>query len=104
MAEGKDEMPDPEQLRRIFDVIGESVPELLDKITKILYSAAEGERFGQSVAAFYKALVEAGMTKEQAFTLTKEYMSNVSLGGMLKNIFSGGLSRDLAGEAGKGKN
>jgi hypothetical protein len=100
MAEGKDEMPDPEQLRQIFQVIGESVPELLDKITKILYSAAEGERFGQSVAAFYKALVAAGMSKDQAFTLTKEYMNNVSLGGMLKNIFSGGLSRDLSEDMG----
>jgi hypothetical protein len=101
MAEGKDEMPDPEQLRQIFQVIGDSVPELLDKITKILYSAAEGERFGQSVAAFYKSLVEAGMSKDQAFTLTKEYMNNVSLGGMLKNIFSGGLSRDLSEDMGK---
>lgn len=100
MAEGKDEMPDPEQLRQIFQVIGESVPELLDKITKILYSAAEGERFGQSVAAFYKSLVAAGMSKDQAFTLTREYMSNVSLGGMLKNIFSGGLSRDLSEDMG----
>jgi hypothetical protein len=103
MAENNNEMPDPEQLRQIFNVIGESVPELLDKITKILYSATEGERFGQSVAAFYKALVDAGMTKEQSFTLTKEYMNNVSLGGMLKNIFSGGLSRDLGGDLGQGK-
>ena len=101
MAEGKNEMPDPEQLRQIFNVIGESIPELLDKVTKILYSAAEGERFGQSVAAFYKSLEEAGMSKDQAFTLTKEYMNSVSLGGMLKNIFSGGLSKDLAGDVGK---
>lgn len=98
MAEQTPEMPDPEQLRQIFQVIGESVPELLDKITKILYSASEGERFGLSVAAFYKSLVAAGMTTQQSFELTKEYMSNVSLGGMLKNIFSGGLSRDLSGD------
>jgi hypothetical protein len=32
--------------------------------------------------------------------LTKEYMNNVSLGGMLKNIFSGGLSRDLSEDMG----
>lgn len=97
MAENQ-EMPDPEQLRQIFQVFNEGVPEMLDKITKILYNPQEGEKFGQSVAAFYKALTEAGMSKEQAFSLTKEYLNNVSLGGMLKNIFSGNLSKDMRAE------
>lgn len=96
MAENEhDDMPDPEQLRQIFQIFNEGIPEMLEKITRILYSPQEGEKFGQSVAAFYKALMDAGMTKEQAFTLTKEYMNNVSLGGMLKNIFSGNMSREM---------
>jgi len=103
MAEKNDEMPDPEQLRQIFQVFNEGIPEMLEKITKILYSPQEGEKFGQSVAAFYKSLVTAGMTSEQAFSLTKEYLTNVSLGGMLKNIFSGNFGRDLSGEGKGGK-
>jgi hypothetical protein len=87
-----EKMPDPEQLRQIFVVLSDAVPELLEKITKVLYGAQEGEKFGLSVAAFYKALIAAGMTKEQAFELTKEYMGNISLGGMMKNVFSGGVN------------
>jgi hypothetical protein len=91
MAEN-DNMPDAEKMRQIFAVLSDAVPELLEKITKVLYGAQEGEKFGMSVAAFYKALVAAGMSNEQAFALTKEYMNNISLGGMMKNVFSGGVN------------
>lgn len=84
-----DEMPDAEQLGQIFTVLSEQVPKLLDSVTKVLYGAQEGTKFGESVAAFYKALKDAGMSNDQAFELTKEYMSNLSIGGMLKNIVSG---------------
>jgi hypothetical protein len=73
------EMPDAEKLK--------------EKITKVLYDAQEGEKFGTAVAKFYKALIDAGMTSEQAFTLSKEYMNNASLGGMLKGVV-GGAKRD----------
>jgi hypothetical protein len=89
-----DEMPDAEQLREIFSVLTDSVPKLLDSVTKVLYGAQEGTKFGESVAAFYKALKDAGMSNEQAFELTKDYMSNLSLGGMLKNVVSGASKRD----------
>ena len=96
MAEN-DKMPDPEQLRKIFEVLTTAVPDLLDKITKVLYGAQEGEKFGLSVAAFYKALRDAGMSNDQAFALTKEYMNNISVGGMLKNMVSGGAQGATAG-------
>jgi len=80
---------DAEQMKEIFKVIKEDVPELLDRITKILYNSAEAEKFGVSVATFYKALKDAGMTNEQAFELTRKFMDNTSLGGMLKNMVGG---------------
>jgi len=83
------DMPDAEQLKEIFGVLTDSVPKLLDSVTKVLYGAQEGTKFGESVAAFYKALRDAGMSNDQAFELTKDYMANLSLGGMLKNIVSG---------------
>jgi hypothetical protein len=88
------EMPDAEQLREIFTVLSEHVPKLLDSVTKVLYGAQEGTKFGESVASFYKALKDTGMSNEQAFELTKEYMSNLSIGGMLKNVVSGASKRD----------
>ena len=92
------EIPDAEQLKQMFQVLTESVPQLLESITKVLYGAQEGEKFGKSVASFYKTLKEGGMTNEQAFELTKEYMNNLSLGGMLKNIVAGGAMGDRKNE------
>lgn len=75
-----------EDMRKLFEILTEQVPRLLESMTKVLYGAQEGERFGQSVAAFYKSLRAAGMTNQEAFELTKEYMSTLSLGGLLKMI------------------
>jgi len=90
-----DEIPDPQKLKEMFQVFSENIPDLLTKITDVLYGVEQGEKFGQSVAGFYKALKDAGMTNEQAFTLTKEYMNNMSLGGMMKNMV-GGAARGAA--------
>ena len=75
-----------EDMRKLFEILTEQVPRLMESMTKVLYGAQEGERFGQSVAAFYKSLRAAGMTNQEAFELTKEYMSTLSLGGLLKMI------------------
>jgi hypothetical protein len=74
------QMPTEEELRGIFRVLGEEVPGLLEKLTKILYGVKESEDFGKAVGNFYKALKEAGMSNEQAFQLTQEYMGNLNIG------------------------
>ena len=56
----------------------------------------ESAEFGKAVANFYKALIDAGMTSDQAFRLTRDYMSNISLGNMMRGMSS-------MGESGKGK-
>ncbi|MCJ7517048.1 MAG: hypothetical protein MUO18_03675 [Methanomassiliicoccales archaeon] len=86
-----DDIPDVEKLRELFKVLSDSVPQLLENVTKVLYEAKSGEEFGKAVAGFYQAMVSAGMSKEQAFALTKEYMSNLSIGGMLKGIAGGAV-------------
>ncbi|MDW5563446.1 MAG: hypothetical protein SA339_09490 [Methanomassiliicoccus sp.] len=73
-------MPSEEELRGIFKVLGEEVPGLLEKLTKILYGVKESEDFGKAVGNFYKALKEAGMSNEEAFRLTQEYMGNLNVG------------------------
>ncbi len=42
------------------------------------------------MAIFYKELKAAGMTDEQAFELTKQYMSTLNIGGMFSNFAGGG--------------
>jgi len=100
---GRDDLEDVQNLKEVMKVISETVPELLDKITKVLYDAQEGEKMGQAVAAFYSALVKSGMNNEQAYALTKEYMSSMSLGSMISGIASRHQGHDDIGEAIRGK-
>ncbi len=81
-----DEMPDSEQLKEIFDVLEQKVPGLLEKLASVLYGTKESEQYGKAIATFYKTLIDAGMSKEQAFQLTRDYMSNLSLGSIVGGI------------------
>ena len=92
------EMPTEEELRGIFKVIGEEVPGLLEKLTKILYGAKESEEFGKAVGTFYRTLKESGMSNEQAFQLTREYMSNINIGKMFGGMAHG---RNAAAQGGE---
>lgn len=74
-----DDMPEPEKLKEIMQVMSDTIPELLNSITRVLYGAKEGEEYGKAVANFYKALKEAGMSNEEAFALTREYMGNFNI-------------------------
>ncbi len=42
------------------------------------------------MADFYKTLKESGMTDEQAFRLTEQYMSSLNIGGMIANAVGKG--------------
>ena len=39
------------------------------------------------MADFYSTLKKSGMTDEQAFKLTEQYMSSLNLGGMISKAF-----------------
>jgi hypothetical protein len=81
-----DKMPDAENLKEIMTAISQTVPELLEKITKVISDSQEGNKMGKSVASFYSTLVESGMHKDQAFELTRNFMSSASLGGMIASL------------------
>jgi hypothetical protein len=86
------EMPDAEELRKIMQTLSETVPGLLESLTKVIYGEKESADFGKAVANFYTALVNAGMSSEQAFKLTRDYMSNISLGNIVKGVSGKGES------------
>lgn len=81
-------MPSAEELKDILNVVSETVPGLMEKLTKIMYGEKESVEFGKAVANFYKALTDAGMSSDQAFQLTKQYMSNLSIGNLVKGVGS----------------
>jgi hypothetical protein len=89
MSEEKKKMPEAQEVKEILDVVSKKVPELLTELADILYGTEQSKKYGKAVAQFYKELKEAGMSNEEAFELTKQYMSIFSLGGVLGKMIGG---------------
>ena len=88
MGNPNEHMPDPEKIKEILDVVSDKVPHLLKELSAILYSPDQAKSFGVSVATFYKELKAAGMSDDEAFELTKQYMSTLNIAGHISK-FSG---------------
>ncbi len=78
---------DPEQVKEIFAVFSDKLPALLNSLTDSIYGKDASAKFGTAVADFYRTLKESGMTDEQAFKLTEQYMSSLNLGGLFAKAF-----------------
>jgi len=76
-------MPDPEKIKEILDVVSEKIPGLLRELSDLLYSPKSAKQYAEAAATFYKELKEAGMTDEQAFELTSQYLSTLNFGKMM---------------------
>ena len=79
-------MPDPEKIKEILDIVSDKVPGLLKELAGVLSGPDQAKKFGIAVATFYKELKAAGMTDEQAFELTRQYMSTLNIGGMFSKF------------------
>ena len=76
-------IPDPEKIKEILDVVSEKIPGLLRELSDLLYSPKSAKQYAEAAATFYKELKEAGMTDEQAFELTSQYLSTLNIGKMM---------------------
>ena len=76
-------MPDPEKIKEILDVVSEKIPGLLKELSGLLYSPQSAKQYAEAAATFYKELKKAGMTDEQAYELTSQYLSTLNLGKMM---------------------
>jgi len=72
-----------EEVKEIMSVISEKIPALLNSLTDSIYGKDASAKFGTAVANFYRTLKDSGMTDEQAFKLTEQYMSSLNLGGII---------------------
>ncbi|HYM38828.1 MAG TPA: hypothetical protein VEY12_01610 [Thermoplasmata archaeon] len=79
---------DAEKFKDILNVVGEKIPALLNSLTDSIYGKEASAKFGTAVANFYKTLKDSGMTDEQAYKLTEQYMSSLNLGGMIAKAMS----------------
>jgi len=78
-----------EEVKEILGVVSQKIPALLNSLADILYGREQSKKYGEAVAGFYKSLKESGMTDEQAYELTKQYMSAMNLPGMLGQAMGG---------------
>lgn len=93
------DMPDPEDIKEILNVISEKVPGLLEKLSDVLYSTDQAKKFGKAAAIFYKELKGTGMSDREIFELTRQYMSTLNIGGIVgKMAHHGGNEHDSIGE------
>jgi len=81
--EKKNEMPDAKELKEILTVVSTEIPKLLESIGKVFSDPENANQIGKAVAQFYKELIAAGMTPDQAYQMTKGYMASFSLGGLI---------------------
>ena len=89
-----DDDMDAEKLKEILGVVSTEIPKLVEAITKTLYDHENAENMAKSVAQFYKSMRDAGMDDAQAYDLTKQFMSNVSVGGLIAKAFTAGGGED----------
>jgi len=83
MNKHDEKMPDPEKIKEILDIVSEKIPGLLRELSGLLYGPESAKKYAQAAAIFYKELKAAGMTDEQAYELTSQYLSTLNLGKMM---------------------
>lgn len=86
---GHEGMPDPEKIKEILDVVSEKIPGLLKELSKILYGPQSAKQYAEAAATFYKELKNSGMSSDQAFELTRQYLSALNLGKMMGSFRKG---------------
>ena len=86
MSEGSNDMPDPEKIKEILDAVSEKIPGLLKNLSDVIYGPEAAKNYAHAISTFYKELKAAGMTEAQAFELTRKYMSNLDVAGMVSGI------------------
>ncbi|NHJ03664.1 MAG: hypothetical protein EAX90_02495 [Candidatus Heimdallarchaeota archaeon] len=86
IGEGSDEIP-VEDLRELFKVIGQEVPDLITGLFKALYSAETADQYAKGVATIYKTLTEQGLPEEMVLRMVDKYADSINiLGNALQNI------------------
>src|SRR5256885_13880811 len=98
MSKEEHGMMNADEVKELLEAFSEKIPTLLNSITDAIYGKDASAKFGAAVADFYKTLKESGMTDEQAFRLTEQYMSSLNIGGVIadgarEGHQSGGLCR-----------
>jgi len=93
-----------DDVKELLGIFSEKIPALLNSLTDVLYGKTSAEKYGVAIANFYRTLKDSGMTDDQAFRLTEQYMSSLNLGKIIEGAVGSGKGRRDRGEpAGEGR-
>jgi hypothetical protein len=81
-----EEFPDPGKIKEILDVVAEKIPGLLKDLSSVLYGTDQAKQYGIAVATFFNELKASGMSDDQAFELTRQYMATLNPGKMFQGF------------------
>jgi hypothetical protein len=62
------------EIGELLDQVSSKVPKLIDSLMGSLFSAEAGKKMGQAVGNLYKELIEAGVPREEALQMARDYM------------------------------
>jgi len=79
MSNDRNDVPEipVKEISEILDVVSTKVPKLISDLMKTLYSEETGRQMGKAVGALYKEIVDAGLPKEDALEMAKDYMNTL---------------------------
>lgn len=80
---------DIEELKEVMKTLNETVPSLISGIIEAIYSAEDSKELAKNTAQFYKELVDAGMEKNQAYELTRDFMKGRDVTSLVREALSG---------------
>ncbi|ASJ09671.1 hypothetical protein A3L11_10670 [Thermococcus siculi] len=92
---------DLDKIPAIMEKVGDMVEDILQPLKELLnelYSPERVQAMGRSVAEFYKNITEAGMDKDAALELTKEYMDSINPGKKLMEMLGGFFEKGEHGD------
>lgn len=95
-----EDMDDIKELKEVMSTLNETVPSLISGIIEAVYNTENSESLAKNTAKFYKELVDAGMDKDQAYQLTRDFMKGRDVTSLVREALSG--MGPFGGEGGSG--
>ncbi len=81
-------MDDIKELKEVMETLNETVPPLISGIVEAVYNAENSKELAKNTANFYKELVEAGMDKDHAYQLTRDFMKGRDVASLVREALS----------------
>ncbi len=88
------DMDDIKELKEVMETLNQTVPPLISGIVEAVYNAENSKELAKNTANFYKELVDAGMEKDQAYQLTRDFMKGRDVASLVREALgSSGLMK-----------